>query len=68
MLDYIIQDFIKSRIRFGDHTIGEWWFVIVQIRQENYLKFLSANIIQTKKQLKKYHLYSKVAEPAAEYG
>jgi type I restriction enzyme R subunit len=22
MLDYIIQDFIKSRIRFGDHTIG----------------------------------------------
>lgn len=22
MLDYIVQDFIKSRIRFGDHTIG----------------------------------------------
>lgn len=22
MLDYIIQDFIKSRIRFGDHSIG----------------------------------------------
>jgi len=22
MLDYIIQDFLKSRIRFGDHTIG----------------------------------------------
>ena len=22
MLDYIVEDFIKSRIRFGDHTIG----------------------------------------------
>lgn len=22
MLDYIVQDFIKSRVRFGDHTIG----------------------------------------------
>ncbi len=22
MLDYIIQDFLKSRIRFGDHTVG----------------------------------------------
>lgn len=22
MLDYIVQDFLKSRIRFGDHTIG----------------------------------------------
>jgi type I restriction enzyme R subunit len=22
MLDYIVQDFVKSRIRFGDHTIG----------------------------------------------
>lgn len=22
MLDYIVQDFVKSRVRFGDHTIG----------------------------------------------
>lgn len=22
MLDYIVQDFVKSRIRFGDHTVG----------------------------------------------
>ena len=53
MLDYIIEDFIKSRMRFGDNTIGGMVVCDSSDQAENCLKFLSTNTIPTRKQLKK---------------
>jgi type I restriction enzyme R subunit len=69
MLDYIIQDFIKSRIRFGDHSIGG--MVVCDSADQARMLF---NIFirkynpeqKTIEEVPTEHL--KVAEPVPEYG
>ncbi len=69
MLDYIVQDFIKSRIRFGDHSVGG--MIVCDSADQARILF---NIF-----LKKYNPLQKtvevfpfegleVAEPVVEYG
>ena len=69
MLDYIIQDFIKSRIRFGDHTVGG--MVVCDSADQARMLF---NIFIRKYNSEQQTIeevstdYLKVAEPVAEYG
>eukprot|EP00825_Cyclidium_porcatum_P024158 TRINITY_DN26676_c0_g1_i1.p2 TRINITY_DN26676_c0_g1~~TRINITY_DN26676_c0_g1_i1.p2 ORF type:complete len:217 (+),score=26.29 TRINITY_DN26676_c0_g1_i1:118-768(+) len=68
MLDYIVQDFIKSRIRFGDHSIGA---MIVcdsadQARKLYEIFFNKYNPEQ--KTISEVQTYTMAAEPAVEYG
>jgi type I restriction enzyme R subunit len=69
MLDYIIQDFIKSRIRFGDHTVGG--MVVCDSADQARILF---NIFIRKYNPEQQTIeevstdYLKVAEPVAEYG
>jgi type I restriction enzyme R subunit len=69
MLDYIVNDFINSRIRFGDHSVGG--MVVCDSAEQARMLF---NLF-----IKKYHPEQKtleqlpaellmVAEPPAEYG
>ncbi len=69
MLDYIIQDFIKSRIRFGDHTVGG--MVVCDSADQARMLF---NIFIQKYNPEQQTVeekstdFLKVAEPVAEYG
>ncbi len=68
MLDYIIQDFIKSRIRFADHTVGA---MVVCDSSEQARKLFEIFINKynpTQKVIEQVQTYSMAAEPAAEYG
>jgi type I restriction enzyme R subunit len=67
MLDYIVQDFLKSRIRFGDHTIGG---MVVCDSSEQAKKLYEIfmdkyNAVQEVCEPAQY--YSKVAEPLTAY-
>lgn len=57
MLDYIIEDFIKSRIRFGDHTIG----ALVVCDSSNQAKKMFEVFIS------KYNPNQKTIEPVQPY-
>lgn len=69
MLDYIIQDFIKSRIRFGDHTVGG--MVVCDSADQARMLF---NIFIRKYNPEQQTIeklpteYLKVAEPVSVYG
>lgn len=69
MLDYIVQDFIKSRIRFGDHTIGG--MVVCDSADQARILF---DIFISKYNPEQQTVadvsieYLKVAEPVVEYG
>lgn len=69
MLDYIIQDFIKSRIRFGDHSIG---CMVVCDSAEQARKLFAIFILKyniKQKVLEEVPTDSlKVSEPISEYG
>ena len=68
MLDYIVQDFIKSRIRFGDHSIGA---MVVCDSAEQARKLFEIFINKynpTQKTVETVEPYMMAAEPAAEYG
>jgi type I restriction enzyme R subunit len=68
MLDYIIQDFIKSRIRFGDHSIGA---MVVCDSAEQARKLFEIFINKynpTQTTLEPVATYMMAAEPAVEYG
>ena len=68
MLDYIVQDFVKSRIRFGDHSIGA---MVVCDSAEQARKLFEIFINKynpTQKTVEMVEPYMKAAEPAAEYG
>jgi len=68
MLDYIIQDFIKSRVRFGDHTIGA---MVVCDSAEQARKLFEIFINKynpTQKAIEKVKSYSMVSDPNVEYG
>lgn len=69
MLDYIIQDFIKSRIRFGDHSIG---CMVVCDSAEQARKLFTIFILKYNLKQKVLEEIStdslKVSEPISEYG
>jgi type I restriction enzyme, R subunit len=68
MLDYIVQDFINSRTRFGDHTIGAM-VVCDSADQARQLFEIFINKYNTSQKIMKEDLpYSVAAEPVAEYG
>ncbi len=68
MLDYIIQDFIKSRIRFGDHSIGAM-VVCDSAKQARKLFEIFVNKYNpTQKTVEDVEPYAMAAAPAVEYG
>lgn len=67
MLDYIVQDFIKSRVRFGDHTIGAM-VVCDSAEQARKLFEIFINKYNPKqKVVEQVHPYSMAAEPTPDY-
>jgi type I restriction enzyme R subunit len=68
MLDYIVHDFIKSRIRFGDHSIGA---MVVCDSSEQARKLFEVFISKYNPSQKVYEEvqpYLMAAEPVVEYG
>ncbi|MDP3148512.1 MAG: DEAD/DEAH box helicase family protein [Ignavibacteria bacterium] len=69
MLDYIIQDFIKSRIRFGDHTIGGMVVCDSADQARKLFDIFIRKYNPEQKTIEDVSIeYLKVAEPVAEYG
>jgi len=67
MLEYIVQDFIKSRIRFGDHSIGA---MVVCDSADQARKLFEIFIIKynpTQKVIQEILPYAMAAEPTVEY-
>lgn len=67
MLDYIVDDFLKSRIRFGDYTIGG----LVVCDSSNQARKLFEIFINkynpTQKTIEEVQPYSMASKPPAEY-
>ena len=68
MLDYIVQDFIKSRIRFGDHTIGGMVVCDSAAQARKLFDIFISKYNPTQKIIEPVEPYAMAAEPAAEYG
>jgi type I restriction enzyme R subunit len=68
MLDYIVEDFVKSRIRLDDHTIGG---MVVCDSSEQAVKLLEVFKAKYNPHLRTLETvadYAMAAEPAASYG
>lgn len=68
MLDYIVQDFLKSRIRFGDHTIGGMVVCDSADQARKLFELFINKYNPTQKTIEPVLPYSMIAEPPAEYG
>lgn len=68
MLDYIVQDFIRSRIRFGDHTIGAMVVCDSSEQARKLFEIFISKYNSTQKTIEKVQPYSMAAEPDPEYG
>jgi type I restriction enzyme R subunit len=68
MLDYIIQDFVKSRIRFGDHSIGAMVVCDSADQARKLFEIFISKYNPTQKTVEDVQPYMMAAEPAAEYG
>ncbi len=68
MLDYIIQDFIKSRIRFGDHSIGAMVVCDSAEQARKLFEIFISKYNPTQKTVEAVESYMMAAEPASEYG
>lgn len=67
MLDYIIEDFVKSRIRFGDHTIGAMVVCDSSDQARKLFEIFISKYNPTQKTIEEVQPYSKVAEPQITY-
>ena len=67
MLDYIVQDFIKSRIRFGDDTIGGMVVCDSADQAKKLFEIFIKKYNPTQKTIESIYSYPKVAEQLAEY-
>jgi type I restriction enzyme R subunit len=67
MLDYIVQDFIKSRIRFGDQTIGGMVVCDSSAQARKLFEIFISKYNPTQKTIEPVEAYSMAAEPVAEY-
>ncbi|MDF7821165.1 DEAD/DEAH box helicase family protein [Runella sp. MFBS21] len=68
MLDYIVQDFIKSRIRFNDHTIGAMVVCDSADQARKMFEIFINKYNTVQKTLERVEPYAMAAEPAPEYG
>jgi len=68
MLDYIIQDFVKSRIRFGDHSIGAMVVCDSAEQARKLFEIFISKYNPTQKTVEDVQPYMMAAEPAVEYG
>jgi len=68
MLDYIVQDFIKSRIRFGDHSIGAMVVCDSAEQARKLFEIFISKYNPTQKTVETVEPYIMAAEPAVEYG
>jgi type I restriction enzyme R subunit len=67
MLDYIIQDFIKSRIRFGDQSIGAMVVCDSAEQARKLFEIFISKYNPIQKTVEEVQPYIMAAEPAAEY-
>lgn len=67
MLDYIIQDFIRSRERFGDHTIGAMVVCDSADQARKLFEIFISKYNPTQKIVEAVQPYSMAAEPVSEY-
>lgn len=68
MLDYIVQDFLKSRIRFGDHTIGGMVVCDSADQARKLFELFISKYNPTQKTIEPVQPYSMIDETPAEYG
>ena len=68
MLDYIVQDFIKSRVRFGDHTIGAMVVCDSADQARKLFEIFISKYNPIQKTTEPVVPYLMAAEPAVEYG
>ncbi len=68
MLDYIVQDFIKSRIRFGDHSVGAMVVCDSAEQARKLFEIFISKYNPTQKTVETVEPYMMAAEPAVEYG
>lgn len=68
MLDYIVHDFISSRTRFGDHSIGAMVVCDSAEQARRLFEIFITKFNPTQKILDKVEPYMRAAEPTVEYG
>ncbi|MGE6668168.1 type I restriction endonuclease subunit R [Paenibacillus xylanexedens] len=68
MIDYIIQDFVNSRIRFGDHTIGAMVVCDSADQARKLFEIFINKYNPTQKTVEPVQSNLMVAERVAEYG
>lgn len=68
MLDYIVEDFVKSRIRLDDHSIGGMVVCDSSEQAEKLVKVFKAKYNPQLRTLGTVADYAMAAEPAASYG
>lgn len=68
MLDYIVRDFIKSRIRFGDHTIGGMVVCDSADQARKLFEIFINKYNQGQKTIEQVPTYLAAYEPVSEYG
>lgn len=68
MLDYIVEDFVKSRIRLDDHSIGGMVVCDSSEQAEKLLEVFKAKYNPQLRTLEPVPVYAMAAEPAASYG
>ena len=68
MLDYIVQDFLKSRIRFGDHTFGGMIVCDSADQARKLFEIFITKYNPSQKTIEPVLPYSIAAEPTPEYG
>lgn len=68
MLDYIVQDFVKSRVRFGDHSIGAMVVCDSAEQARKLFEIFISKYNPTQKTVEEVQPYMMAAEPAVEYG
>ena len=67
MLDYIVQDFVKSRIRFGNHTIGAMVVCDSSEQARKLFEIFISKYNPTQKVVEAVQPYKMAAEPVPEY-
>lgn len=67
MLDYIVDDFIKSRIRFGDHTIGAMVVCDSSEQAKKLFEIFINKYNPAQKTIKQVERYPMSAESQVEY-
>jgi type I restriction enzyme R subunit len=67
MLEYIVQDFVKSRIRFGEHTIGAMVVCDSAQQARKLFEIFIAKYNPSQTVIEAVQPYSMAAEPAVEY-